>query len=99
MGLSYRALRIIERLHNAIQVRGHRGLDEFRARVHEYSLDGKREATERAFVAAASGGCILSGEEAGILFRELGGKDGSASIPEVGAASSAAAAAVLLLLR
>lgn len=104
MGLSYRASRIIERVHAAIQTRGHRGLDKFRARIHEYCLDGKREAIEREFVAAASGdGGVLSGEEAGILFRELGGKDGSAPIAAVGTASAGwycwCAVAVLLLRR
>lgn len=99
MGLSYRASRIIERVHAAIQTRGHRGLDKFRARIHEYCLDGKREATEREFVAAASGdGGVLSGEEAGIIFRELGGKDDSAPIAEVGASTACVAVEVLLLL-
>jgi len=83
MGLSYRASRILGRLHTAIQTQGQHGLDEFRARLHEQCLDGKREATEREFVAAAGGDeGVLSKEEAEILFRELSGnsKDNS-SVP------------------
>ena len=86
MGLSYRASRILERLHAAIQTQGQHGLDEFRARLHEQCLDGKREASVREFVAAAGGDDgVLSGEEAEILFRELGGirKDGSVPFAEV----------------
>lgn len=84
MGLSYRASRILQRLHAAIQARGQNGLDGFRARLHEQCLDGKREATERHFVAAVSGSHgVLSAEEAGILFRELGGKDSSVPFAEV----------------
>lgn len=85
MGLSYRASRILERLHTAIQTRRQNGLDGFRARLHEQCLDGKREATERDFVAAvgADDGGVLSAEEARALFRELGGKDGSVPFAEV----------------
>lgn len=84
MGLSFRASRVLERLHNAIQIRGQHGLDEFRARLHEQRLHGKREATETEFIAAARGGDgVLSGEEAAILFRELGGKDKSIPFAEV----------------
>lgn len=84
MGLSFRASRVLERLHNAIQIRGQRSLDEFRARLHEQRIHGKREATEMEFIAAAGGDDgVLSGEEAAILFRELGGKDKSIPFAEV----------------
>lgn len=83
MGLSYRASRILERLHTAIQTQGQHGLDEFRARLHEQCLDGKREATVREFVAAAAGGDdgVLSAEEAEILFKELSGNSTDSSVP------------------
>lgn len=88
MGLSYRASRVLERLHTAIQTRGQHGLDYFRCRLHEQCLDGnKREASERDFVAAAEGsGGVLSQEEARILFRELSGQGKGSSVPfaEVG---------------
>ncbi|CAN0325955.1 unnamed protein product, partial [Ectocarpus sp. 8 AP-2014] len=84
MGLSFRASRVLERLHNAIQIQGQHGLDEFRARLHEQRLHGKREATETEFIAAAGGDDgVLSGEEATILFRELGGKDKSTPFTEI----------------
>ena len=86
MGLSYRASRVLERLHTAIQTRGQHGLDYFRCRLHEQCLDGKkREATERDFVAAAGDGGVLSQEEARVLFRELSGngKDSSVAFAEV----------------
>ncbi|CAM9395475.1 unnamed protein product [Scytosiphon promiscuus] len=84
MGLSYRASRILERLHAAIRTRGQDGLSGFRARLHEQCIDGKREATERNFVAVVGGdGGVLSTEEAGVLFRELGGKDSSIPFAEI----------------
>lgn len=93
MGLSFQAARILQRLHNAIQTQGQRGLDEFRARLHELCLDQKRVATEKHFVLAAAGeGGVLSAEEAGVLFRGLasvGPGDGdSVSIAEVNMTSS-----------
>lgn len=87
MVLSYRAARVLERLHTAIQTRGQHGLDKVRCRLHEQCLDGnKREATERGFVAAAGDdGGVLSQEEARVLFRELSGngKDSSVAFAEV----------------
>lgn len=73
MGLSYRASRILDRLHRAIRAQGQRGLDEFRTRLHELSLDGTQLATESSFAAAAAAGGdgVLSLEEAGIIFKEL----------------------------
>lgn len=73
MGLSYRASRILDRLHKAIRAQGQRGLDEFRTRLHELCLDGTQLATESNFAAAATTGedGVLSMEEAGILFKEL----------------------------
>lgn len=75
MGLSYRASRILDRLHKAIRAQGQRGLDEFRTRLHELCLDGTQLATESNFAAAAAAGGdgVLSLEEAGILFKELCG--------------------------
>lgn len=74
MVLSFQAIRILERFHNAIQIQGQR-LDEFRARLHELCRDDNRVATEEDFVcaaaAAAGDGGILLAEEAGVLFKSL----------------------------
>lgn len=101
MGLSYRASRVLERLHTAIQTRGRHGPDDFRCRLHEQCLDGnKREATERDFVAAAAEGDagVLSEDEARVLFRELSGNDKDSSIPFAEVIVGPTVAAVIVVL-
>lgn len=87
MGLSFQASRLLQRVHSTIQAQGQRGLDDFRARLHELCLDGKRVATEKDFVsAAASGDGVLSVEEARVLFRGLAsgsGDGGTVAFAEV----------------
>lgn len=91
MGLSFRASRILERLHKAIQTPGYQsGVHDLDARFHALRLDRKPTVTKNEFVNAATGDGLLSAEDAGVLFRGLAagssnGRDGgSASLAEVG---------------
>lgn len=90
MGLSVRASRILERLHNTIQTPGFQsGVHDLGARLHELRVDGKATVRKREFVNAMAGDGLLSAEEAEVLFKGLaasasiGGDGESASLHEV----------------
>lgn len=90
MGLSFRASRILERLHKAIQTPGHQsGVHDLGAAFHELRLNGKSTVTKSEFVNVTAADGLLSAEDAGVLFRGLaagassGGDGDSASLAEV----------------